>query len=148
MINVMVGTMVKAAKKAERKRGEQFVFLPGKEQAKEVRKLVKERQKSGDEHTSQGSVLRDLIQRGLRALDRDPDSVPCPLDRMRITIAGPRGSGRSNVLKVVSDSLSKYGFQVESFDDGVCVFSSVKDTVSRSGFLHIMRVETIQTKRV
>ena len=54
-------------KKVKRVRREQFIFIPSKEQAMAVHKLVKERQKISD-LVSQGGVLRELVQIGLLAL--------------------------------------------------------------------------------
>jgi len=49
------------------KRSEQFNFVPTARQAEAIRALTAERQ-ALDEHVSQGSVIRDLVQRGLDAL--------------------------------------------------------------------------------
>jgi hypothetical protein len=51
---------------APRKR-QQFIFVPTARQAEAIRALTAER-RAVDEHVSQGSVIRDLIERGLDAL--------------------------------------------------------------------------------
>ena len=50
-----------------RHRSTQYVFLPTAKQIKAIGMLMAERRKL-DEHVSQGSLLRELVQRGLDSL--------------------------------------------------------------------------------
>jgi hypothetical protein len=49
------------------KRPEQFNFVPTARQAEAIRALTAER-RAVDEHVSQASVIRELVERGLDAL--------------------------------------------------------------------------------
>jgi hypothetical protein len=55
------------AKKIKRRRPKQYVFLPTAKQAETIEALTATRKKL-DEHVSQGAVIRELVQRGLDAL--------------------------------------------------------------------------------
>ena len=54
-------------KQTSPKRSEQFSFVPTARQVEAIRVLTTER-KALDEHVSQGAVIRELVQRGLDAL--------------------------------------------------------------------------------
>ena len=56
-----------ALKPKPRHRSKQYIFLPTAKQIEAIEALTAER-KALDEHVSQGSIIRELVQRALDAL--------------------------------------------------------------------------------